>query len=191
MKSILFKLLDFLAYRRLAKTTVQSIGINTKVSFRKVLAKSRCQLDIGKNSIIDASVLFDKDDAQVTVGDRSFIGASSIICAQNITIGSDVLISWGCTIVDHDSHSVNFSMRSKDVQQWLHGSKDWSNVKIASVKIGDKAWLGFNVIVLKGITIGEGAVIGAGSVVTKDVPPYTINAGNPARVIRDIPQDER
>jgi acetyltransferase-like isoleucine patch superfamily enzyme len=191
MKSILFKLLDFLAYRHLAKSTIQSIGINTKVSFRKVFIKKHCQLDIGENSIIDASVLFDKDNAKVTVGDRTFIGSSTIICAENITIGSDVMVSWGCTIIDHDSHSVDFSKRSKDVQKWIHGSKDWTNVKIAPVKISDKAWLGFNVIVLKGITIGEGAVIGAGSVVTKDVPPYTINVGNPARVIREIPRDER
>jgi acetyltransferase-like isoleucine patch superfamily enzyme len=57
--------------------------------------------------------------------------------------------------------------------------------------ISDFVWIGANVIILKGVTIGEGAIVGAGSVVTKDVPPYTIVAGNPARIIREIPENER
>lgn len=61
-------------------------------------------------------------------------------------------------------------------------SKDWSTVKSAPIKICDKAWIGFNAIILKGVTIGEGAVVGAGAVVTHDVPPWTIVAGNPAVV---------
>lgn len=52
--------------------------------------------------------------------------------------------------------------------------------------IGDDAWIGFNAIILKGVTIGEGAVVGAGAVVTKDVPPYTVVAGNPAGVVKKL-----
>ena len=63
-------------------------------------------------------------------------------------------------------------------------------VKIAPVRIGDKAWIGFNAIILKGVTVGEGAIVAAGAVVTKDVPPYTIVAGNPARVIRTLSEPE-
>jgi galactoside O-acetyltransferase len=59
------------------------------------------------------------------------------------------------------------------------------------VKIEDKVWIGFNSIILKGVTVGEGAIVGAGSVVTKDVPPYTIVAGNPARIIRELTPEER
>ena len=54
-----------------------------------------------------------------------------------------------------------------------------------------KVWIGFNAIILKGVTIGEGAVVGAGSVVTKDVLPWTVVAGNPARLIREISENER
>jgi acetyltransferase-like isoleucine patch superfamily enzyme len=59
------------------------------------------------------------------------------------------------------------------------------------VIIGNSVWIGVNSTILKGVTIGEGSVVGAGSVVTKDVPPWTIVAGNPARVIREIPENER
>ena len=111
--------------------------------------------------------------------------------AQRVDIGDDVLISWGTTIVDHNSHATSFTLRSNDAVDWLEGKKDWTNVKIAPVKISNKVWIGFNCIILKGVTIGEGAVVGAGSVVTKDVPPWTIVAGNPARIIREIPENER
>jgi acetyltransferase-like isoleucine patch superfamily enzyme len=63
-------------------------------------------------------------------------------------------------------------------------------VKMAPIRIGNKAWIGFNVIILKGITIGEGAVIGAGSVVTKDVEPFTVVAGNPAKIIKKITENK-
>ena len=61
----------------------------------------------------------------------------------------------------------------------------------APIRICDYAWLGFDVVVLKGVTIGEGAIVGARAVVTKDVPPWTIAAGNPARVVKQIPLELR
>lgn len=64
-------------------------------------------------------------------------------------------------------------------------------MEVASIKIGDKSWIGYNVGVLKGVTIGEGAIIGAGTVVTKNVAPWTVVAGNPAPFIRELPIDGR
>ena len=78
-----------------------------------------------------------------------------------------------------------------DVEQWIKGRKDWSGVKIAPVQIENRAWLGFNVSVLPGVIIGEGAIVGACSLVTKSVPAWTIVAGNPARVLRELTTDER
>ena len=62
--------------------------------------------------------------------------------------------------------------------------KDWSKVENAQIIIQDNVWIGFNSIVLKGVTIGEGAVVAAGSVVTKDVPPFAVVGGNPAKIIK-------
>jgi acetyltransferase-like isoleucine patch superfamily enzyme len=67
------------------------------------------------------------------------------------------------------------------------------NIEIGAspIIIEDDAWIGFNSIILKGVTIGKGSIVGAGSVVTKSVPPWTIVGGNPAKIIREIPENER
>ncbi len=128
----------------------------------------------------------DRVGARIAIGDRTFFGKSSLISAESISIGSDVLISWGVTIVDHQSHSLVFEDRKKDVTNWQTGDKDWKNIVIKPIKVADKVWIGFGATLLAGVTVGEGAVIGADSVVTKDVPPWTVVAGNPAREIRKL-----
>jgi acetyltransferase-like isoleucine patch superfamily enzyme len=141
--------------------------------------------------MIRAKVLFDRSDAVLSVGERTFIGASMIVIASRVDIGDDVLIAWGSTIVDHDSHSLRFSDRRGDATDWYDGKKDWSHVEIKPIRIGDKVWIGMNVIILKGVAIGEGSIVAAGSVVTHDVPPFVLVAGNPARVVRELTPDER
>ena len=128
----------------------------------------------------------DRTGSSVIIGKNTFVGGSTLICADRIEIGNDVLISWGCTIVDHNSHAVDWASRRNDVSAWYDGQKDWTFVKILPVMRCDRVWIGFNSIILSGVTIGENAVIGCGSVVTKDVAPYSVVAGNPARIIRSL-----
>jgi galactoside O-acetyltransferase len=99
-----------------------------------------------------------------------------------------VLVSWGVTIVDHNSHALEWDLRRDDVTEWMAGRKRWDHVKVAPVTIGNKCWIGFGASILKGVTVGEGAVIGACAVVTRDVPPFTVVAGNPAQEIRVLNQ---
>ena len=101
------------------------------------------------------------------------------------------MIAWGSYIFDHGSHSLRFSVRSQDVKLWLDGKKDWRGIEISTTRIHDKAWIGFGTIILPGVSVGEGAIVGAGSVVTKDIPPWTVVAGNPARIIRELNEYER
>ena len=154
---------------------------------------------VGSKNVLGCSITFERQVGQVFIGNDTYIGASSIICATGVNIGSQVLMAWGITIVDHDSHSINWDIRSNDVQNWREGlitgdltgaagRKDWGMIGMAPVIIKDKVWIGFNSIVLKGVTIGEGSVVAAGSVVTKDVPAWTLVGGNPARVIKDLPK---
>lgn len=112
------------------------------------------------------SFYFESDDALISVGKRTFINRrSELIAAESIIIGSDCAISWDVQIVDTDFHSLN-GRRS------------------AAIVIGDNVWIGSRVTVLKSVVIGDGAVVAAGSVVTRSVPPGALVAGVPARVIR-------
>jgi acetyltransferase-like isoleucine patch superfamily enzyme len=168
-----------------------SVGVGSKINWPRLLSARAGSLTVGAGCIINAKCNFDIAGAEIHIGDRCYIGKSSLVSGSSITLGDDVIISWGVTIVDHNSHSLQWRDRQSDVADWHLGKKDWSNIDRRPIALGNKVWVGFNAIILKGVTIGEGAIVGAGSVVTKDVPAYTIVAGNPAAVIRAIgPSDD-
>lgn len=151
----------------------------------------KSKLEIGEHSNVEAQIYLEKEGAEVLVGSHTHIGANTIIsCAEKIFIGNDVLISFDVFITDHDSHSLFYDKRKHDVQKWMNGDKDWSHVPIRPITIGDKSWIGARAIILKGISIGEGAVVAAGSVVTRDVLPWILVGGNPARQIRILKKDD-
>jgi len=166
-----------------------TIGAGTRIAGATLSAREPdgCSLTIGANSNIEGILALEKSQASIRIGSRTHFGGGSLLnAAKSIEIGDDVLVSFGVMISDHDSHSIVFDERQHDVENWILGKKDWSKVPISPVVIGDKAWIGMRAIILKGVHIGAGAVVGAGSVVTRDVPPGTIVAGNPARVIRSV-----
>lgn len=164
----------------------QGVHRSAIVDFTRVKGARDGVLIVGENSLVSAHIAFDRAPSEVRIGPRTFIGTSKIIASEEVSIGADVLISWGATIVDHDSHSLDFDHRKSDVFDWQGGQKDWDNVARSPVRISDRVWIGFDAVVLKGVTIGEGAVVAARSVVTKDVPPWTLVAGNPAKEIRSL-----
>lgn len=186
MRDSLNNLINLVAKRRVLGRSVCDIASTAKVNYRGMRHRPPSKLSVGDGSMFQGQIVSDRDGSVVTIGTNTFVGGSSLICAERIDIGNDTLIAWGCTIVDHDSHAVGWSDRASDVRNWYVGKKDWAKVRIRPVKIGDRVWIGFNSIILSGVTIGENAVVGCGSVVTKDVAPHTVVAGNPARFIRTI-----
>ena len=162
------------------------IGRGSSIAWRRIRNVRGNSLLIGENSIVHADISFEKAGGEIRIGNRCFIGRSHLVCYRSLVIGDDVIMSWGVTIVDHDSHSINWQERRDDVVDWAKGQKNWKHVAHASVVVKDKAWIGFNVSILKGVTIGEGAVIGACSVVTRDIPQYSLAVGNPAKVVRSL-----
>jgi len=168
-----------------------NITASTKLAFWRIQGGKKCVLKVGALSTVRAFLSFEKSQSEIRIGKQTYIGKSHLGVSTRIFIGNNVLISWGVTIVDHNSHSISYSQRAQDICDWKNGSKNWSNVVCKPVHISDKVWIGFNSIILKGVTIGEGAIVGAGSVVTRDVPAWTIVAGNPAKTIREISENER
>lgn len=113
----------------------------------------------------------------VTIGKRCFIQQCCTFFGRGgIEIGDDVFIGPKCNLITIN-HDVNPDNRSA-----TYGKP---------IKIEDKVWLGINATILPGVTLGYGCIVGANSVVTKDVPPMTIVAGNPARIIKKIEPQEK
>lgn len=150
-------------------------------------------LYVGEDSIISGNFIFESPEGCVSIGNHTYIGGGTFISRSMIEIGNNVTIAWGGTMYDHDSHSLDYMERRKDVDDELDDirsgknfilHKKWDVVNSKPIKICDDAWVGMNVTILKGVTIGEGAIVGACSVVTKDVPAWTVVAGNPAKVVK-------
>ncbi len=189
--NLLIKIVDYWSKHKILSKPNINISPSAKIQYRHIRYKPSSILVVGGGSIIEAAIIFEKANAKLYIGDNTFIGGSRLLCSEKIIIGNDVLISFGATIVDHDSHSIFFKHRRNDVADWHQNKKDWTYVNRNSVIIEDRAWIGMHSIILKGVTVGTGAIIGAGSVVTRDVPPWTIVAGNPAKIIRQLSEDER
>lgn len=134
------------------------------------------------------------DEGQFVLGRWSQIGPNSIVrCVDKIIIGDYTAIAPNVVIADNNNHSINpFDreiMQKTPAGSYLRGMR-FSNH--APIVIGNRCWIGENSRICKGVKIGDGSVVAANAVVTKDVPENTIVAGNPARVVKtDIDKSPR
>lgn len=127
-----------------------------------------------------------EEKGRIELGDDCYVGPGAKIWSfLPMQIGNRVFISHGVNIHDTDSHSLSARERhERFLEKMRHGRPlVREEKKCAPILIEDDVWIGFNAILLKGVRVGQGAVIGAGAVVTKDVAPYAIVVGNPARVV--------
>lgn len=116
------------------------------------------------------------ENAELTIGNDFGMSGGCIVVAEKVTIGNNVIIGANSTVIDTDFHPIAFEQRALDPQ----GGKS------KPVVIEDEVFIGMHSLILKGVTIGRGSVVGAGSVVTSNVPAGVIVAGNPARVIKTL-----
>lgn len=149
---------------------------------------------IGEYTQVRAEILVFSYSGEINIGEYCYIGEySHIWSGQKIEIGNYVLISHNVNIVDTNSHEIPHIERAKSYQDLIirgqHPEKN-NNVETSPVVIEDHVWINIGAVILKGVTIGKGAVVAAGAVVTKDVPPFTMVAGNPAKIIKKLPSDE-
>ncbi len=191
MRNMIKQMMDRFYKYQVFKKSKARVWKCSRVEYGKINFKNnrRCELEILDGAWVGSALVFEKDGARIAVGSNTFMCGAVLSCAQSIVVGSHVQIAWGVVIMDHNSHSLNYLERRNDLPKALIGEKTWNDVKIAAVCIEDDVWVGVNAIILKGVRIGHGAIIAAGSVVTKDVPPMCVVAGNPAKIIRYLDKE--
>jgi len=134
-----------------------------------------------RDRVVCRGILVAEYDGKINIGNHVFIGDNSILSAYDeISIGNNVLISHGVHIFDNDSHPKDAFAREKHFMAILDGTRYQVNkesINSSKIMIEDNVWIGFNSIILKGVTIGKGSIIGCGSIVTQNVPPFSVVVG--------------
>lgn len=157
-------------------------GCNIKLN----MGGGKNQIVIGKNSRIYGCIIVCAS-GKVTLGQHVAIGPKTrVMAVNNVTIGDYTETGPDVTICDNNNHPVNpadrmvmrFTPAGAKERSWIYSSN-------APVVIGKNVWIGEHARICKGVTIGDGSVIAANSVVTKDVPALSIAAGNPARIVKE------
>lgn len=163
----------------------------------EISPRSECRADTPGNITLGNhcrvyGTLESQGSGKIQIGNNCCIYNDSIIgSVDSITIGDCVMISNRVHIYDNNNHPISPSVRREmcmgdfDGEPWR-----WAYADHAPIVIEDDVWIGEYAAVLKGVTIGRGSIVASHAVVTKDVPPYTIVAGNPARVVKEIAHEE-
>ena len=171
----------------LAKKKINSFGRDTKAYCWVFKRDNLSIINIGNNSLINGRLVTESKNSRIELGNNVFVGGQTILdCLQEINVSDNVLISYECILSDHDSHSIESEKREMDLYRYQNKEMNWSQVRSKPITIKKNAWIGMRSIILKGVTVGEGSIVAAGSVVTKDVPDYTLVAGNPAIIKKKL-----
>ena len=144
-------------------------------------------IEIGNNCEI-LGTLYSEGEGIIKIGDFTEIRHNSFIgSVEKVFIGNYVIISNNVRIFDNNNHPTSPSKRKQMCIDGFHGDPwKWIHSDHSPVVIEDNVWIGEYSTILKGVRIGEGSIIACHSVVTKDVPPYSLVAGNPAKVVKNI-----
>jgi acetyltransferase-like isoleucine patch superfamily enzyme len=173
--------------------------LETTYSFHLCRSRQEEAVRIERGASVYLGTMFDLGPrARVGIGAFSLVNGARIICDEAIQIGSHCLISWNTVFMDTYRLPRDWPARREALERIsrreprgagletaiLPGTKTGDGAR--PIQIGRKVWIGFDVCVLPGVTIGDGSIVGARSVVDRDVPPYTVAAGNPVRFTRQL-----
>jgi acetyltransferase-like isoleucine patch superfamily enzyme len=130
---------------------------------------------------------------RVELGEYALVHGARIICDAEVIIGDYALISWNVVFMDTYRLPFNTRERRRELERVPERPIRFAaaNVPARPIRLERNVWIGFDACVLPGVTIGEGSIVGAKSVVTQSVPPFTVVAGNPARVVRTLEPNEK
>lgn len=169
------------------------IGKNTKFTKTGICVNrsgNREKILIGDDSLVMGN-MYVTPNGSIETGDHFYLGQNSMIGSEtSIKIGRCVIISNDVRIYDNNNHPTSPKARENmSLNGFSNDNWSWHHAASAPVVIGDNVWIGQYSTILKGVTIGKGSIVATRAVVTKDVPPYTIVAGNPAKVVKQIEED--
>lgn len=186
-----FKGIYYVGFSEYAKRSIKKTGINVFIMPSTTVVGGN-NITIGDKSYIGRGVVLSAWESykgqayhpNITIGKNVSIGEYNHVTAINeITIGDGVLTGRWVTITDNSHGNLIDDIQERPSERPLFSK--------GSVKIGANVWIGDKATILPNVSIGEGSVIGANSVVTKDVPPYCVVAGNPAKIIRQLNGNSR
>ncbi len=167
--------------------------LETTYSFLHFRSRVPRAVSIGHAATVYLGTMFDLGEhARVRVGRFALVNGAWIICDAEVEIGDYALISWNVVLMDTYRLPPDARRRRGALHRapTLPSRRPYAPVQAKPLRIERNVWIGFDCCVLPGVTIGEGSVIGARSVVTESIPAYSVAAGNPARVIRRIQEHE-
>jgi len=163
----------------------EETAIDSSFCFKHYYSKMDVGLRVGRCTTIWRASLAADEDGVIEIGDYCYIANASLVCSEHIAIGSRVMIAGGVTIADSDFHPLAPAARLADTVA-LSPVGDRARrprIETRPVRIEDDVWIGYNATILKGVTIGAGALVGPGALVLRDVPPGAEVAGNPAVIV--------
>jgi acetyltransferase-like isoleucine patch superfamily enzyme len=163
--------------------------VETTFSFALCRSEAPMGVRIGRGSSTYLGTMFDVGtQGRVTLGEYVLVHGARIICDAEIEIGDYTMISWNVVLMDTRRLPQDVNERRQELEcvPFRSPRRIESTAEARPIRIGRNVWIGFDACVLPGVTIGEGSIVGARSVVTEDVAPFTIVAGNPARFIRHL-----
>lgn len=182
--------------RRLFQLKKVHYGHNLQVYNKVYLQIRNGEMSIGENFTLTSgdcinplcrnirACIFITHGGKITIGNHVGMSSPSIWIRESLTIGNHVNIGGNCLILDTDTHQIDYLARRG--QKVVDPNDPKTTIQSAPITIEDDVWVGANCIILKGVTIGARSVIGAGSIVTRDIPSDCIAAGTPAKVIKSL-----
>ena len=172
----------------------KDVYIETSYGFSGFLSEENPGLVLGDGAgAYNLTTFLVQPAGRVSIGSYSCLNGTVVICSDRISIGAHCLMSWGVVLTDTwlSPDSTTASRRLI-----LRAAADDSLRRLPCVSeprpitVQDNVWVGFNAVILPGVTLGQGCIVGCNTVVSKDVPPYAVVVGNPARVVRFLDPNE-